>query len=57
MNKHITVNEASGVCGFIVDIFSPHTIHLRVKIREYILFVYRCCGHLGFLILLRPFII
>ena len=57
MNKHITVNEASGGWGFIVDIFSPHTIHRRVKKREFILFVYRCGGHLGFHILLRPFII
>ena len=23
--------------GCIVDVFSPHTIHLRVKIREFIL--------------------
>ena len=29
-----------------MDIFSPHTIHLRVKIREFILFVYRYGGHL-----------
>ena len=57
MNKHITVNEASGGWGFIVDIFSPHTIHRRVKQREFILFVYRCGGHLGFHIILRPFII
>ena len=57
MNTHITVNEASGGWGFIVDIFSPHDIHLRVKIREFILFACRCGGHLGFLILLRLFII
>ena len=46
MNKNITVNEVSGGWGCTVDIFSPHTIHLRVKIREFILFVYRYGGHL-----------
>ena len=41
MNKNITVNEVYGGWGCTVDIFSPHTIHLRVKIREFILFIYR----------------
>ena len=57
MNNNITVNEVSGGCGCTVDMFSPHTIHLRVNIREFILFVYRYGGHLGFLILLSLFII
>ena len=38
MKKDIPINEASGV-GYTVDIFRLHTNHLRVKIREYILFV------------------
>ena len=38
VNKDIPINEASGV-GYTVDIFRLHTTHLRVKIREYILFV------------------
>ena len=37
MNKNIPVRQASGRC--MVGISSPDTTHLRVQIREFILFV------------------